>query len=438
MQQTTRTNRQARIQTQFNRNNLQSGISHKFNPVKIVCKLIQYVVAMVGILCGFGMLLMLFILFICVRPFSRRLYRRLAANIAVSSFLDAMALILPNTRICLTPESDIFSPFGTSILVCNHSLQGLDWWVLMMLGRCMNLHGSIRIFMKRKVSGGTCEYRQYPPLNILTQMLEYPLLPSMHDKDYVQDRSGLLQLLCGFSEESCCNGGYTSGNNPAHFLLFPDCTDYNGNMAEVSKREGRPQLRHLNLPRSTGLNASLESLRPSSPVVYDITMAHIGYNGKIENTDCDPWTLFWRLVTDTIPEIHIRIKRKDMEDVLQDSNWLDKCWAEKDRILEHFYRHQCFPRSGSNKQYRIFDTKYLGVESSLVALFRLMMMPILVPIFLVVSIPLAWTVGWFWLAYQAYILLFDREANTNLYKDNSGLATPFVPATPFVSPIAHQ
>ena len=52
MQQTTRTNRQARIQTQFSRNNLQSGISHKFNPVKIVCKLIQYVVAMVGILCG--------------------------------------------------------------------------------------------------------------------------------------------------------------------------------------------------------------------------------------------------------------------------------------------------------------------------------------------------------------------------------------------------
>jgi precorrin isomerase len=41
---------------------------------------------------------------------------------------------------------------------------------------------------------------------------------------------------------------------------------------EFAKREGRPQLKHLLLPRTTGFNASLESLRASSPVVYDVTM----------------------------------------------------------------------------------------------------------------------------------------------------------------------
>ena len=37
---------------------------------------------------------------------------------------------------------------------------------------------------------------------------------------------------------------------------------------EFAKREGRPLLKNLLLPRTTGFYASLDSLRESSPVVY--------------------------------------------------------------------------------------------------------------------------------------------------------------------------
>lgn len=145
-------------------------------------------------------MILLFLLYACIRPFSRRLYRRLAAHLGSSSFLDAMALILPNCRICLTPDSDIISPIGTSLLVSNHSLEGFDWWVMLMFGRCINLRGSIRIFLKKN-GAKLCENLQAPILKFLFQMLEYPLLPSVHGKDYVQDREGLFELLRGFAEE---------------------------------------------------------------------------------------------------------------------------------------------------------------------------------------------------------------------------------------------
>ena len=388
------------------------------------------------IVTGLGLTILVFLLYICVRPFSRKIYRRLAASIGSSSFLDGMALILPNIRICLTPDSDIFSSFGTSILVCNHALEGLDWWVMFMLGRCLNLRGSIRIFLKKNSTKGTCEYLQYPPLKFLIQLLEYPLLPSIHGKDYVQDRSGLFELLRGFAEESC-DAGSMSGNNPVHFLIFPEGADYNGNMAEVARREGRPQLKHLSLPRTTGFNACLETLRPSNPVVYDVTMSYIGYDGKVNVIDRTPWNLFWQLLTHQIPEVHIKIKREDMDDVLHDSQWLDKSWLEKDRMLEHFYRHQCFPRSKSAKC-RTFDTKFQGIEGSIVGLIRLMVVPFFVPLLVLISIPLMWTIGWLWFVYKSYILLFERDKTIGgvmSEKDNSRPSTPFVPATPFVSPI---
>lgn len=363
-----------------------------------------------------------------------------------SSFLDAISLLLPNFKLLLTPDSDILTPIGTSIIVCNHSLDGFDWWAMLMLGRCLNLHGSIRIFLKKSpTNGGACEHFKAPPLKFLINLLEYPLLPSVHGKDYVRDRSGLFEFLRGFADESNCNGASFphTGNNPVHFLLFPEGTDRNQDMAEFARREGRPQLKHLLLPRTTGFNASLESLRSSRPVVYDVTIAHSGYGGKSLVADVNPWSLFWRVITQKIPEVHIRMKKYHMEDVLRDSQWLDQCWIEKDRLLEHFYRHKCFPRAGANKC-RILNTRFHSIEGSIVGLFRLLMMPFLVPIIIIVSIPLAWIIGWIWFAYQTYILLLgptDEKDSSNANssgKEISGIGTPFVPVTPFVSPITRM
>lgn len=267
-----------------------------------------------ALICVFGCLTILTVLYVTVRPFSIPLYRRLAAQLGEGSFLDAMAILLPNTRLYLTGDSDLPSPVGTSVLVCNHLLDG-DWWAVLMLGRCVGLRGSVKVFIRKEVVeinkrsnsdrqvvtirnepngqqiaspktvtfsrnvSGSCRANVSPQLalagKLLHLLLDFPLFSGENNKDYVSDRAELFQLLRSFAEGN--------GTPPVHLLLYPEgwClhdgshVDRKSVLAmsnEFAKREGRPQLKYLLLPRTTGFNASLESLRASSPVVYDVTM----------------------------------------------------------------------------------------------------------------------------------------------------------------------
>lgn len=320
-----------------------------------------------------------------------------------------------------------------------------------------------------------------PPISLagklLHVLLEFPILTSENNKDYIADREDLFTLLRSFAA--------SGGPAPVHLLLFPeswslqcanDGTDRRAVMArsvEFAKREGRPQLKHLLLPRTTGFNACLESLRESSPVVYDVTMAYRGYDGSVPIAMDLSIPTLWRLIRGHIPsEVHIRIKRYSMEEVLQDACWLDKQWAEKDRLLGHFSRHQSFPLDNRGFcRYRAFETRMFGLETSLVGLIRLGLLPFAIPFILLVSIPLFWVVLWIWLAYRAFNTIFpewgrklmgvDGQTLGNMMPNGSGGAilsvsrqtsdddddggndegginsvdgTPFFPATPFGSP----
>jgi hypothetical protein len=286
--------------------------------------LMGFISGLAALICAFGALTILTVLYVTVRPFSRPLYRRLAAQLGEGSFLDAMAILLPNTRVYLTGDSDVPSPVGTSVLVSNHLLDG-DWWAALMLGRCIGLRGSVKFFLRkelvevnsvsrsnsersnersmavaarnelnggqqvsttktvtfqRSTSGNGSKAHVSPQLSLsgklLHLLLEFPVLSGENNKDYVSDRAELFKLLRSFAED---NGSAA----PVHLMLYPEVwslhdqslVDRKSILArsnEFAKREGRPQLKYLLLPRTTGFNASLESLRASSPVVYDVTM----------------------------------------------------------------------------------------------------------------------------------------------------------------------
>lgn len=318
--------------------------------------------AAIASICLLGLLTILGILYVGVRPFSVSTYRRVANQLAASSFLDAMALLLPNMRLYLTGDSDVPSPVGTSILVCNHLMDG-DWWPILMLGRCVGLRGSVKAILRNEIlhlnvqnngssnagselprerrsasssqvnsallkqatavlgaastANGTVSFGRTSNSNeygspllehvnngnsnsssplpssqasnssncrhhhtsrdlailakLLHAFMEFPLL---NGEDYISDREHLFQLLRSFAE----NNGAEA---PVHLLFFPEGwslhngADRRSILAmsnEFAKREGRPQLKHLLLPKTTGFNASLECLRESSPVVYDVTM----------------------------------------------------------------------------------------------------------------------------------------------------------------------
>lgn len=468
------------------------------NPLHVV---VDFVLGAAAVWISFGLWTAVVLLYTFVRPFSVTLYRRLVNQIASVGYLEAISLLLPNTRICLTGDSDVPNPVGTSILVSNHVMNA-DWYSLLALGRCVGLRGSIKVFLRNELfhlnkhihrdgSGGApgtspmrksnsitspgaladetnqvngrshttsngsnpVRKRASPDLvlaaKFFNSFLEFPLID---EEEYVSDRESLFKLLRSFT-----NRDRTAA--PVHFLLFPEGWSlYNGEgrnavlarSNDFAKREGRPQLKYLLLPRTTGFNASISSLRESSPVIYDVTIAYRGYKGSVPTQIGDLSLLsLWSTLRRRYPEeIHIRIKRYSMEEVLQDASWLDKKWAEKDRILQYFSRHGSFPTDSRGFcRHQLFETRYQSMEVSAMSFLRFALLPWAIPILLFLSIPIVWTTFVAWLIYKGYQYTYNypdergatgRQASSMDETDdnagNSSRGTPFIPATPFASP----
>ena len=150
-------------------------------------------------------------------------------------------------------------------------------------------------------------------------------------------------------------------------------------------------------------------------------------------------TTLWDVLRRKFPrEIHLRIKRYSMEEVLQDSNWLFKKWAEKDRLLSQFARQQQFPGDTRDTRPRVFATRQYNLESSILALMRLLLLPCAIPFLLLLSFPLFWLVLWIWLGHNIYRMVTGEKPDERPRDRTPGSAsapdTPFFPATPFVSP----
>ena len=163
----------------------------------------------------------------------------------------------------------------------------------------------------------------------------------------------------------------------------------------------------------------------------------------------------WNILRRKFPrEVHLRVKRYSMEEVMHDSKWLCKTWAEKDRLLSHFARHGQFPTDNRGYcRHRIFDTRSFSLESSIVSFIRLLLIPCAVPILLLLSVPLFWTILSMWLGLRLYRFIFriPSEEERAYHNDDdlrplhgteqrtpgsasSTTGTPFFPATPFASP----
>lgn len=476
--------------------------------------LLNIITACLASWCIFGTSLILALLYVTVRPFSKSSYRRLAAVWGGAAFVDAVTLLLPNCRIYLTGDSDLPSPVGSSVLVANHIVPA-DWWALFLLGRCVGLRGNLKVFLRNEFLqvnieqrsdstgsngtsniirtngsssslitaaasngvfaiphpgnngspssfpgghasiGETCR-KAAPDLSLMAKLLhlflEFPLI----NEDYASDREQLFSLLRSFASPDT--------GTPIHILFYPECwsvhseSDHKSVHAksnEFAKREGKPTLKHLLLPRTRGFNASLECLRESSPVVYDVTMAYNGYDGSLPPAIELSMSSLWNILRRKFPrEVHLRVKRYSMEEVMHDSKWLCKTWAEKDRLLSHFARHGQFPTDNRGYcRHRIFDTRSFSLESSIVSFIRLLLIPCAVPILLLLSVPLFWTILSMWLGLRLYRFIFriPSEEERAYHNDDdlrplhgteqrtpgsasSTTGTPFFPATPFASP----
>jgi len=335
--------------------------------IRRVCNLAGLRVMAAVIFATIGVNVLAGFLYLTVCPWSPERYRRILSQYCAKWWVDAIAICYPHIRISVTGDSDMLGALQPSIILCNHQIEG-DWWHVLMVARCVGLHGNMKIVLKR-------ELRDIPLVGLLLWWLDFPTLA--RGSEWQEEKPKMTKMLETFSEERL----------PVQVLLFPEGTVCNqtsiANSLKFAAREGRPKLKLLLLPHKKGFYTCLDSLKSenNSPVVYDMTMTYQGYAGDIPVKSDPLWQTVVNWFFGQVPrEVHVRIKRFSMEEVMSDSHWLDSRWAEKDKILTHFKHHHQFPSDGRGFEPTTFDSSEHRKESSVLSLVCLSGITIALPL----------------------------------------------------------
>ncbi len=111
-------------------------------------------------------------------------------------------------------------------------------------------------------------------------------------------------------------------------LLLADSQKY-------AEESGLRPPRHVLIPRTKGFVASVQSMRGHADAVYDIT---IGYVGGVPT--------LWQWIKGMVRCVHLNVRRFPIEEMPEDGEvlaaWLNKCFEEKDLLLENYYNNGVF------------------------------------------------------------------------------------------------
>lgn len=148
---------------------------------------------------------------------------------------------------------------------------------------------------------------------------------------------------------------------------------------------------------------------------------------------------------------------------MADPQWLDNRWAEKDRVLTYFGRTETFPApapsngrarpghaaaigaAGSAQYFRNFNSRSFKAETSALALIRLCLIPLTLPILAFLACP-ALTLYFVVTTIRRWIFPYptspngiprvtSREHDLGSGSTPAPIPTPFLPQTPFTSPL---
>jgi len=351
-----------------------------------------------------------------------------------------MSLLLPQTKIFITEDSNMLDGIGPGVIIVNHQFDR-DWWHILTLAQCVGQHGRVKIILPQ-------EMRHIPVLGWALQLLEFPFLGRSWGAD---DHKSLQEHLHTFQ-----------GDEGIFFLLFPegaklDTRTYNMSIS-FSKQEGRPELEHLLLPHLRCFHLILEALKSMEPAVFDVTMVTGRYAGEKVVSHPSRFLGFMALLLDIRPksqreeeddQIFIHIKRFSSADIRSDAQWLDRQWENKDFQLEYFSRHGAFPSIYSAvpsvaagglhgcsliptaaAPVRALRNTRRGLESSLVALAWLCILPFFCPFLVLINLPISIAIRML-LALKDFVMMLTPGYQ---YESQVNISSPHVPQTPFCTP----
>lgn len=130
---------------------------------------------------------------------------------------------------------------------------------------------------------------------------------------------------------------------PLWLVSFPEGTRFKPEKLRASqayaRQHGQPVLEHVLVPRTKGFVAAVRGLRGHATAVYDVT---IGYQEGVPT--------LWQYVKGFARLAHLHVRRYPLADLPEDDDelarWLLQRFAEKDRLLDYYYRHGAFEGGG--------------------------------------------------------------------------------------------
>lgn len=146
--------------------------------------------------------------------------------------------------------------------------------------------------------------------------------------------------------------------SPFWLLIFPEgttlCAETRKKSVIYAQKVNKIDLKHVLLPRATGLRFCLETLDGAIDYVYDCT---IGYEGVPRDVySADVYTLFGMYFKNRPPKaVHMYWRKFPAKDIpFRDETafdqWLTARWSEKDILMKYFIENGVFPGEDSDSE----------------------------------------------------------------------------------------
>ncbi|KAJ5080982.1 hypothetical protein N7456_013692 [Penicillium angulare] len=224
------------------------------------------------------------------------------------------------------------------VLIANHQIY-TDWIYLWWFAYTNVMHGRIFIILKDSL-------KWIPVVGQGMMFYGFIFLARKWTSDKARIEYRLQKLKTKYMARS--NG---STYDPMWLLIFPEGTNLSINTKRRSdafgEKQGLPSFNHQILPRSTGLFFCLQQLKGTVDWVYDSTIA---YEGPPKGVYPDKYfTLRSTLLQGRPPtsvNMHWRrfaVADIPLEDQKEFEEWLRARWAEKDKLLDHYWETGRFP-----------------------------------------------------------------------------------------------
>ncbi|CAF1293990.1 unnamed protein product [Adineta ricciae] len=252
--------------------------------------------------------------------FIHRQFHFRICSFIVGHFLLVITCLLEdflNIRVVITGD-ELTKPNVRSIILLNHRTR-LDWMYIWMLQSRFKLLDQLKIALKSGI-------KRIPIIGWGCYHNGFLFLHRQWEKDQDEMKKTIEY--------------YKSSQTPVSLLIFPEGTNLHNKTklksntyASKQTTFNRPYEYCLH-PHTTGFTYLLKTMR-SNDIIDTVDDITIGYEGEISVTELD-------LLKGHFPKIiHFHIKRYDVNELPEEdeqvSEWLKKCWDEKENRLEEFY-----------------------------------------------------------------------------------------------------